>query len=385
MVSHPIVPFRFLLCWIISRAAPSARQLGIALSLALLLSALIAVPAQAQTDEIPSVSVHSSSQTAMKGGTVVITLSASSVPAEEVTINTRFEFQGVSKTLTVLPWYNIAPPNSTHDILTGFAVNEDFPEHEDATLTVTVLPGDGYTVGSPSELTVRVLGVRDSQQSDRDSRQSDGDSPAPRVTPTPNPVIGTTSASTATVLPGDRLVLQRHDLPDDQTGNQPDTTLDLGIGWVSMDGSRVILVGVIRDTPLGQTYIIVRHEGDNRVVRRWVSPTSPLIHAIDWNVVNTQYTVPTAVLAAVPLDDRLPEPNMLARRFDGGDDRIFAYDAELQQWRHIPNWPTFQALGFYWCNVTAADAGFFDRITIGPPYPATTEPARDDYPNCSTG
>ena len=91
------------------------------------------------------------------------------------------------------------------------------------------------------------------------------------------------------------------------------------------------------------------------------------------------------MLAAVPLDDRLPEPNMLARRFDGGDDRIFAYDVTLQQWRHIPNWPTFQALGFYWCNVTAADAGFFERITIGPPYPATTEPARDDYPNCSTG
>ena len=206
-----------------------------------------------------------------------------------------------------------------------------------------------------------------------------------RPKPTPNPVIGTTSASTATVLPGDRLVLQRHDLPDDQTGNQPDTSLDLGIGWVSMDGSRVILVGVIRDTPLGQTYIIVRHEGDNRVVRRWVSPTSPLIHAIDWNVVNTQYTVPTAVLAAVPLDDRLPEHNMLARRFDGGDDRIFAFDAELQQWRHIPDWPTFQALGFYWCNVTAADAGFFERITIGPPYPATTEPERDDYPSCSSG
>ena len=90
--------------------------------------------------------------------------------------------------------------------------------------------------------------------------------------------------------------------------------------------------------------------------------------------------MPTAVLAAVPLDDRLPEHNMLARRFDGGDDRIFAYDATLQQWRHIPNWPTFQALGFYWCNVTAADAGFFDRITIGPPYPATTEPAETTTP-----
>ncbi len=87
----------------------------------------------------------------------------------------------------------------------------------------------------------------------------------------------------------------------------------------------------------------------------------------------------------IPLDERLPEPNMLVRRFDGADDRIFAYDATIQQWRHIPNWPTFQALGFYWCDVTAADSGFFNRITEGPPYAATTAPARDDYPNCRTG
>ena len=75
---------------------------------------------------------------------------------------------------------------------------------------------------------------------------------------------------------------------------------------------------------------------------------------------------------------------MLARRFDGADDRIFAFDADLQQWRHIPDWATFQAMGFYWCNVTAADAGFFERITIGPQFPASGTPERDDYPNCQT-
>ena len=94
--------------------------------------------------------------------------------------------------------------------------------------------------------------------------------------------------------------------------------------------------------------------------------------------------MPVEVIRTIELDERLPEPNMLVRRFDGGDDRIFAYDAAIQQWRHIPNWPTFQALGFFWCDVTAADATFFDRITEGPPYPATTTPARDNYPNCRT-
>ncbi len=77
------------------------------------------------------------------------------------------------------------------------------------------------------------------------------------------------------------------------------------------------------------------------------------------------------MISAIPLDDQYPPPNMLMRRFDGGDDRILAYDAELGQWRHVPDIATFQTLGFYWCNVTAADAGFFDRITLGPPYPSS--------------
>ena len=344
---------------------------------AVILYIVVAMPARAQTDELPSVTVRSSVSTVTEGQDIPFVFSASSVPADGVTINVRFTIQGPSyfhSHDTEQRLIDNATPAEIASIRVVTGPDTGTQVLAGRTLTVTVLAGDGYNVGSPSEASVRVL-------ERRDSRQSDDNSPAPRATsrgaPTPNPVIGSTSAATATVLQGDKLRIDLH--------GQPNASFELGIGWVSMDGSRVILVGVIRDTPLGQTYIIVRHEGDNRVVRRWVSPTSPLIHAIDWNVVNTQYTVPTAVLAAVPLDDRLPEHNMLARRFDGGDDRIFAFDAELQQWRHIPDWPTFQALGFYWCNVTAADAGFFERITIGPPYPATTEPERDDYPNCSSG
>ena len=64
-------------------------------------------------------------------------------------------------------------------------------------------------------------------------------------------------------------------------------------------------------------------------------------------------------------------------------DRILAYDAELGQWRARAGPSlTFQARGYYWCNVTAADAGFFGRITLGPPYPASDVPARADYPVC---
>ena len=58
--------------------------------------------------------------------------------------------------------------------------------------------------------------------------------------------------------------------------------------------------------------------------------------------------------------------------------------ARLRQWRHVPDIATFQALGFYWCDVTAADGAFFTRITPGPPFPASLTLARQDYPNCLT-
>jgi len=51
----------------------------------------------------------------------------------------------------------------------------------------------------------------------------------------------------------------------------------------------------------------------------------------------------------------------------------------------VPDPATLQALGFYWCDVTAADSEFFNRISVGPPHPATMQPESMDYPSCSTG
>ena len=207
---------------------------------------------------------------------------------------------------------------------------------------------------------------------------SSGGSRAPSPPPAPprSPIIGSTLAATAKEVAGDLMVLQRHD--------QPGVEIEVGIGWISRDGQRIIVIGFVRDGDLGQTYAVVRREGDGRVVRRWIAPDSPLVYAVPWAVVNTQYTFPVGVILAIPLDDQYPWPNMLTRRFDGGDDRILAYDAELGQWRHVPDLATFQARGYYWCNVTAADAGFFDRITLGPPYPSSGVPPRADYPVCQT-
>ena len=172
--------------------------------------------------------------------------------------------------------------------------------------------------------------------------------------------IGSTSAATATEVDG-RVMITRHD-------GGASLTIDIG--------------GFIRDADLGQTYQVVRR-ADGAIVRQWVSPNSPLVYQIPWAVVNSSFTVPVGVIGSIPLDDMAGAEGQLVRRFDGGDDRIFSY--AMGQWRHVPDIATFQALGFYWCDVTAADASFFDRISMGAPHPASSTPASMDYPSCSTG
>ena len=176
------------------------------------------------------------------------------------------------------------------------------------------------------------------------------------------------------VAPGlSRLVFQRHD--------HPAASFEVPIGWISRDGTQVHVGGFVRDASLGQTYALLRREADGRIVRWWIAPGSPLVYAVPWAEVNTRYTVPVEMIVVVPLDDRYPQPEQLVRRFDG-DPRILAYDAAREQWRHVPDLATFQARGYYWCNVNAADAEMYARLRLGPPYPTSAVPARADYPNC---
>jgi len=181
--------------------------------------------------------------------------------------------------------------------------------------------------------------------------------------PAPPNVIGGSMTAMATLVDG-RVLITRHD-------GGPSLVVDIG--------------GFIRDASLGQTYQVVQRM-DGMIVRQWVSPNSPLVYQIPWSIVNTQFTVPVGVIMAIPLDDQSGSEGQLVRRFDGsGDDRIFSY-AGMGQWRHVPDIATFQQLGFYWCDVTAADSAFFDRVNVGPPHPASMDMStRDDYPSCSTG
>lgn len=202
--------------------------------------------------------------------------------------------------------------------------------------------------------------------------------PTARVTPTPAPsLIGSTSTATIT----DR----GSSIHIDRRGFERDLTLTLG--WIAPSGVREFhprgfIRQAVADGTGGQTYAVVRRERDGKVVRIWVSPDSPERGRVPWDIVNLPpYTVPVDVLREIPLDELHPSENQLARRFDpGGDDKIYVYQNGV--WRHIPDIPTFKAEGFYWCDVTAADSGFFRRATIGAALARSGTADDPNYPNC---
>ena len=174
---------------------------------------------------------------------------------------------------------------------------------------------------------------------------------APPTPPLPR-LIGQTATATAYELPSDHALLYLHDAPAD--------SVVLSIGWICASGASRLLVDVVRDNAVGHTYGVVRREADGLVVRHWIAPTDPLIYAIPWDRVTTRYTFLVAALTAFPLDERHPQPDQWARRFDGADDRVFAYTAG--QWWHVPHPAFLHALGSSWDDVTAADVGFTTRI-----------------------
>ena len=191
-------------------------------------------------------------------------------------------------------------------------------------------------------------------------------------------LIGENGSAKAWELANNSVLLEIHN-PDDPDNPRKVT---FGIGSINTEGTEVVPVGYVRDDNLGQTYAVLRRESDGAIVRRWIAPDSALALIVPWDDVNTNYTFPVLVIVTIPLDEKRPHPNQLVRRFDGGDDRILSYDANLLQWRHVPDAATFQVLEFYWCDVTAADENFFNRIHIGIPHPTTTVPARENYPSC---
>ena len=180
-------------------------------------------------------------------------------------------------------------------------------------------------------------------------------SPAPAPAPAGPSIIGDSGyATTYLAVDGQSIELRIHP----QAGGPASHTFAVG--------------SYVRDADLGQTYQIVA--GGKR---RWVAPDSPLVYAIPWPVVNSMYTFSSLVVAAIPLDESSPSEGFLVR---GQNGRIVSYS--MAMWRHVPNIPTFQALGYRWCDVNNADGGFFSRISEGSPHAATSQPADPNYPSC---
>jgi hypothetical protein len=194
----------------------------------------------------------------------------------------------------------------------------------------------------------------------------------PEATPEPEPtpeVIGMNDDATVTRGDGNTINI------DMGEGN----VLRMSIGFLSEDGQlSPDANGYIRDDFRGQTYAVVNRESDGMVVRVWISHTSPYAGQIDWANVLAFYNVDTDVLNAIELDYTRPADRQLVK----SGDPIYVYLAGA--WRHIPNIVTFQANGYYWCDVAQAAEGWVERagIQLGQALPPSSGTADPDYPSC---
>jgi hypothetical protein len=190
--------------------------------------------------------------------------------------------------------------------------------------------------------------------------------PEPEATPDTN-VVGMTDSATVTRGEGNVIHI------DPISG--PEFSLSLGI--LGSDGTLIPDAnGYIRDNDLGQTYAVVTRESDGAVVRVWISSMSPHVGDIDWANVLDFYNHPVDVVNAIPLDHTTPAANQLV----DADGTWYVYLAGA--WRHIPDIPTFQSRGYYYCDLTTASADWADNVDLGQALPSVGGMEQVGYPSC---
>ncbi|MYB76017.1 MAG: hypothetical protein F4X83_02755 [Chloroflexi bacterium] len=193
--------------------------------------------------------------------------------------------------------------------------------------------------------------------------------PEPEATPSPY-LFESEAAKVMETGAGSAIEIHRLDIET--------TPITLLLGSRSASGTLLPQAsGYIRDASRGQTYAVVRR-ADGEVRRAWISSTNEWVSHVPWNDVIAFYNVPAAVLNVVPLDGSMPEAEQLV------DVAGTWYVYRAGAWRHIPNLSTFRAEGFFWCDLTTANADFFDRegAPVGTPLAARVGPPDEGYPEC---
>ena len=273
--------------------------------------------------------------------------------------------------------------------INGYTVRWKMAGQDDYVQADAAAEATSYTImGLTNDVTYTVQVLATNAKGNSPAAEVSGTPTAPPVVEVPvEVVVEVPVVETKTV---DRVVYRTRSAPAPAPAPQPTIISDSGYAttYLAVDGQSIELrihphaggpashnfaVGsYVRDADLGQTYQIVA--GGKR---RWVSPDSPLVYAIPWPIVNSMYTFSSLVVAAIPLDESSPPDGFLVR---GPNGRIVSY--AMSAWRWVPSIPTFQALGYRWCDVNNADGGFFSRISEGSPHAASNQPEDPNYPVC---
>ena len=149
----------------------------LARSAAALLSALFVLLAPTQStlgaeEGAPTLTIASAQETVTPGTEVEFTVTASSAPSADLTVNLQVTTRVGSQEETATLEATLAAGESAAQVTL-----ESGADWSDATVTVTIAAGDGYAVGEPAAASVTV----------QDPTPTPEPTPTPTPTPTPEP------------------------------------------------------------------------------------------------------------------------------------------------------------------------------------------------------
>ena len=110
--------------------------------------------ADPRTPQAPAVTIAADAGSVAEGTPVSFTLTASRAPTEPLTVNVSWDQTGSFLTATCPPTVTIAAGNNTAVLSAN--TDDDSTDESNGSVTVSVLSGSGYTVGSPSAANVQV-------------------------------------------------------------------------------------------------------------------------------------------------------------------------------------------------------------------------------------
>lgn len=179
-------------------AASGAGRLALfaALLSAFLMALAPTQPVAGADENTPTLTIAAAQETVAEGEAATFTITASSAPAADLTVNLQVTTRRASQEETATQEVTLAAGESAAQVT--LETGQDGADWSDAAITVSIQPGDGYAVGEPAAASVTVQEPTPTPTPEPEPTPTPTPTPTPEPEPTPTPTPEPVPAAPAT-------------------------------------------------------------------------------------------------------------------------------------------------------------------------------------------